>query len=529
VCSYWLVSFWFERDSAASAGKKAFLYNRLADVGFLIAVFLVFAKTGTLNYAGPHGFLAQASALDPATRTAICLLLFVAAAGKSAQLPLFPWLADAMEGPTPVSALIHAATMVTAGVYLMCRINPILALSHPAQIVIATIGALTALIAASIGCAQQDIKKVLAYSTVSQLGFMFLAVGTGAYEAAIFLMVAHAFFKGLLFLGAGSVIHGMHDEQDLKLMGNLRRLMKFTTVMMGIGVLAIAGVPPLSGFFAKGDVLDSAFARYPALWAIGIVAALGTAYYMTRLYALAFAGDDRWGQLLEVRPDRGPAPAPAGVGAGGSVGDAAVPDDSTIAQGVLAQSVPPEPADHHHLDGPPHESPPIMLVPLVPLAILAIVGGALNLPWHPSWDPLNWLAPVFGAREYDPNQSSATLWMLAIVDSVVALAGLAVAYPIWSRRAEHPDLEPAPLRRAWYLDDVYDTLIGRPGQALALFCATVVDTKIIDGAVMGTAHLTRSLGSGLRRLQTGFVRQYALGIVIGLVGLIAFMASRAWL
>ena len=262
VCSYWLVSFWFGRDSAASAGKKAFMYNRLADVGFLIAIFLVFAKTGTLDYTGIFSHL---SLIGGGTGTAICLLLFVAAAGKSAQLPLFPWLADAMEGPTPVSALIHAATMVTAGVYLMCRISPMLSQAHDAQLVVASVGAATAFVAATIGCAQQDIKKVLAYSTVSQLGYMFLAVGIGAYEAAIFLMVAHAFFKALLFLGAGSVIHGLDDEQDLKRMGNLRRYMKLTFFTFGIGTLAIAGIPPLSGFFAKGDILDNAFARLPGV------------------------------------------------------------------------------------------------------------------------------------------------------------------------------------------------------------------------------------------------------------------------
>ncbi len=320
VCSYWLVSFWFGRDSAASAGKKAFLYNRLADVGFLIAIFLVFSKTGTLNYTGIFSHL---SLIGGGTGTAICLLLFVAAAGKSAQLPLFPWLADAMEGPTPVSALIHAATMVTAGVYLMCRISPLLSRAHDAQLVVASVGAATAFVAATIGCAQQDIKKVLAYSTVSQLGYMFLAVGTGAYEAAIFLMVAHAFFKALLFLGAGSVIHGLHDEQDLKRMGNLRRYMKLTFFTFGIGTLAIAGIPPLSGFFAKGDVLDNAFARYQVLWAIGLVTAALTAYYMTRLVSLAFYGDDRWrqgghgGGCRAPRVALGDGPAVGGAGRAG--------------------------------------------------------------------------------------------------------------------------------------------------------------------------------------------------------------------
>jgi NADH-quinone oxidoreductase subunit L len=483
VCSYWLVSFWFGRDSAASAGKKAFLYNRIADVGFLIAIFLVFSKTGTLNYTGIFSHLSE---IGGGTGTAICLLLFVAAAGKSAQLPLFPWLADAMEGPTPVSALIHAATMVTAGVYLMCRISPLLDRSHDAQLVVASVGAATALVAATIGCAQQDIKKVLAYSTVSQLGYMFLAVGTGAYEAAIFLMVAHAFFKALLFLGAGSVIHGLHDEQDLKKMGNLRRYMKLTFFTFAVGALAIAGIPPLSGFFAKGDVLDNAFARYPVLWAIALVTAALTAYYMTRLVSLAFFGDDRWRQ------------ADGGAGAG------------------------------HDGDAVPHDAPWVMALPLVVLAVLAFAGGALHLPWHTSWNPLGWLAPVFGAGQYVPHQSSGTLWTLAIVDSVVALVGLGVAFPLWSRRAERPALEPAVLQRAYYLDDIYDAVIARPGLAFAKFCATVIEVKVIDGAVNGVARLTRAAGGSLRKVQTGYVRQYALGIVLGTVVLLAWMISRAW-
>jgi NADH-quinone oxidoreductase subunit L len=482
VCSYWLVSFWFGRDSAASAGKKAFLYNRLADVGFLIAVFLVFSKTGTLNY---KGIFAHLSLIGGGTGTAICLLLFVAAVGKSAQLPLFPWLADAMEGPTPVSALIHAATMVTAGVYLMCRISPVLSQHHNAQLVVASVGAATAFVAATIGCAQQDIKKVLAYSTVSQLGYMFLAVGTGAYEAAIFLMVAHAFFKALLFLGAGSVIHGLHDEQDLKRMGNLRRYMKLTFFTFGVGTLAIAGIPPLSGFFAKGDILDNAYARYPALWAIGLVTAALTAYYMTRLVSLAFYGDDRWRH------------GSAGAGS------------------------------NHAGAGEPHESPWVMALPLVVLAVLAFFGGLLHLPWHSSWNPLSWLGPVFGAAQYDAHQSAGTQWALAIVDSVVALVGLGVAFSLWSRRAQRPELEPAVLQRAYFLDDIYDTVIARPGQAFARFCATVVEVRVIDGAVNGVGRLTRAAGGSLRRVQTGYVRQYALGIVLGTVVLLAWMISRA--
>jgi NADH-quinone oxidoreductase subunit L len=484
VCSYWLVSFWFGRDSAASAGKKAFIYNRLADVGFLVAVFLVFSKTGTLDY---RGIFAHLSLIGGGTGTAICLLLFVAAVGKSAQIPLFPWLADAMEGPTPVSALIHAATMVTAGVYLMCRISPLLTMSHTAQLVVASLGAVTALVAGTIGCAQQDIKKVLAYSTVSQLGYMFLAVGTGAYEAAIFLMVAHAFFKALLFLGAGSVIHGLHDEQNLKKMGGLRRFMPLTFATFTVGWLAIAGIPPFSGFWAKGDVLDNAFARFPGLWAIGLVTAALTAYYMTRLAALAFWGDDRWRAVLG-----------AGPSAGHSQGEAV-----------------------------PHEAPPLMAVPLVVLAALAVVGGVLHLPWHASWDPLGWLGPVFGTALYEAHQSSGTQWTLGIIDTVVAFGGLAVAFPLWSRRSQVPALEPAILQRAYYLDDIYDAMIGRPGQAFARFCATVIEVDIIDGAVNGVGRVIRATGGSLRRIQTGYVRQYALGMVLGTVALLAWMISRA--
>jgi NADH-quinone oxidoreductase subunit L len=481
LCSYWLVSFWFERDSAASAGQKAFLYNRLADVGFLIAMFLAFDKTGTLNYVG---IFSHATQMGSGARTAICLLLFVAAVGKSAQIPLFPWLADAMEGPTPVSALIHAATMVTAGVYLMCRISPLLSLAHDAQIVVATVGAVTAFVAATIACAQQDIKKVLAYSTVSQLGFMFLAVGTGAYEAAIFLMVAHAFFKALLFLGAGSVIHGLHDEQDLKKMGNLRRYMRVTAVTFGVGTLAIAGIPPLSGFFAKGDILDNAFARYPALWVVGLITAALTAYYMTRLVVLAFYGDDRWRR--------------AGAAGGGG---------------------------HDAGGADPHESPWVMAAPLVVLAVLAVVGGLLNLPGHPSFDPLGWLAPVFGRALYQAHQSSGAQWILAVIDAVVAVVGLATAWMVWAHRVDDPALEPVVLQKSYFIDDVYDAVIGRPGEALARFSA-VFDTKVIDGAVNGVARLARGAGSGLRRVQTGFVRQYALGIVIGAVALLAYMLTR---
>ncbi|MGO9028731.1 MAG: NADH-quinone oxidoreductase subunit L, partial [Acidimicrobiales bacterium] len=491
VCSYWLVSFWFGRDSAASAGKKAFIYNRLADVGFLLAIFLVFSKTHTLDYTQIFSHL---SLIGGGTGTAICLLLFVAAAGKSAQLPLFPWLADAMEGPTPVSALIHAATMVTAGVYLLCRVNPLLHASPDAAFTVAIVGAVTAFVAATIACAQQDIKKVLAYSTVSQLGYMFLAIGTGAYEAAIFLMVAHAFFKGLLFLGAGSVIHGLHDEQDLKRMGNLRAYLPLTFITFGIGWLAIAGVPPLSGFWAKGDVLDNAWAAHPALWVIGVVTALLTAYYMSRLTGLAFFGKDRWKE----------APIDA---------DTAVEYHAHLA---ADGSVP-----------PPHESKWIMTVPLIILAVLAAFGGlmATSNP-HLSLD--HWVGPVFAGTEYDDHEITSTIWKLSTLDAVIAVIGVYFGLTLWIKRAVRPSMESPFLQRSWYINELYDAVIGRPGARLAQFTSTVVDGKVIDGAVNGVATLVRRSGSAARRVQTGYVRNYALWIVVGIVVLLGFMLTRMW-
>lgn len=562
ACSYWLVSFWFTRDSAASAGKKAFIYNRVGDVGFLLAMFIVFDKVGSLNY---HVIFAHVSALDPASRTAVVLLLFLAAAGKSAQLPMFPWLADAMEGPTPVSALIHAATMVTAGVYLLCRFNPLLSLSHDAQLVVGSIGAVTALMAATIGATQHDIKKVLAYSTVSQLGYMFLAIGVGAYQAAIFLMIAHAFYKGLLFLGAGSVIHSMDDEQDLRKMGNLRRYMKLTTATFVVAWLAIAGIPPLSGFWAKGDVLDNAFASNKALWALGFVAAAFTAYYLSRLVAMAFFGDERWrdwfsearatltppavaaaragggtvslppGTSLSVAMDPG-----SGLGAGDAgsprAGAGAVGSSGGEGRGAGPAGGDPGAAGAHGGAGTghgggrvPHESPWVMTLPMVIMAFGAFFAGALNLPWHPSWDPLNWLAPVFGSRLYHDHDTAGTLWALGVADTVMALIGIGVALPLWTRQVDRPKLEPVFLFRAWFIDAAIDLVVSRGGQLLARFTGAVVEPKVVDGAVTATVRLTGALGAGLRRIQTGFVRQYALGVVLGMVALLAYMISRAWM
>jgi NADH-quinone oxidoreductase subunit L len=490
ACSYWLVSFWFRRDSAASAGKKAFYYNRIGDVGFLLAIFLTFDKVHSLEYTTIFANLDKIGSTDI---TAICLLLLVGVVGKSAQIPLFPWLADAMEGPTPVSALIHAATMVTAGVYLLCRVNPLLHASSAASLTVAIVGGVTAFVAATIACAQQDIKKVLAYSTVSQLGYMFLAIGCGAYEAAIFLMIAHAFFKGLLFLGAGSVIHGLHDEQDLKRMGNLRHYLPITFITFAIGWLCIAAVPPLSGFWAKGDVLDNTFAAHPALWVLGIVTALLTAYYMSRLTGLAFFGKDRWSRE--------------------------VPIDATT-----------DMPDAHHAEGTitkPHESPRVMTIPLWILAFFAALAGLLDLS-NVHFSLSNWVDPVFGDNLFAAHLSLAAEWSLAITDAVIAIIGVTIGLRLWTSKAERPPLEAAFLRNSWYINQFYDTIIGRPSERLATFSANVIDTVVIDGGVNGVATLARKTGSLLRRTQTGYVRNYVLGIVLGTVLILAFMLTRLW-
>jgi NADH-quinone oxidoreductase subunit L len=490
ACSYWLIAFWFTRDSAASAGQKAFIYNRIGDTGFLLAIFLTFDKVHSLEYST---IFANIGKIGSANVTAICLLLLVGVVGKSAQIPLFPWLADAMEGPTPVSALIHAATMVTAGVYLLCRVNPLLHASPDAALIVAIVGAATAFVAATIACAQPDIKKVLAYSTVSQLGYMFLAIGCGAYVAAIFLMVAHAFFKGLLFLGAGSVIHGLHDEQDLKRMGNLRAYMPLTFITFAIGWLCIAAVPPLSGFWAKGDVLENTWAAHPALWVVGIVTAALTAYYMSRLTGLAFFGKDRWNKETPI-------------------------DVAT------------DMADAHHAEGRitgPHESPQIMVVPLWILAFFAALAGVLALS-NTHFSLAHWIDPVFGSNLYDDHLTSGAKWALAVADGLIAVTGVFVGLRLWIKKAEWPSLEGAFLRNSWYINELYDTVLGRPAQRLAAFSATVIDPKVIDGGVNGVATLVRRSGTLVRKTQTGYLRNYVLGIVLGMVLILAFMLTRLW-
>jgi NADH-quinone oxidoreductase subunit L len=502
VCSYFLIAFWFQRDAAASAGKKAMIFNRIGDVGFLIAMFLIFQVTGSLDYGTVFSHLSHVSTT---TLTAIALLLFLGAAGKSAQIPLFPWLADAMEGPTPVSALIHAATMVTAGVYLMCRISPILHAAPDAADVVAIVGLATAFVGGTIACAQNDIKKVLAYSTISQLGYMFLAAGVGAYVAAVFLMLAHAFYKALLFLGAGSVIHAMGDEQDIKKMGGLRALMPVTAVTFLVAWLAIGGVPPLAGFWAKGDVLIDAYGKSPFLYVFGAITAVLTAYYMGREYFLVFGGTSRWGEagepgLLQASPI-----GPGGAGETGETGS--------------------EASGGH--DVHPRDPVWMMRLPLYVLAFCAVLGGLVNLPFLPFLD--HWLHPVFGANLIAPHSSVAKQVLFGVVDAVLAVVGVSVAWSMWSVAVDRPAAEPVFLQRAWLIDFSYDRVLARGSTMLAVFSAAVIDNEVIDGVVNGTATLVRLAGSKLRRLQTGYVRNYALGIVAGLVLIFAFLIARAGL
>ncbi|HEV3401262.1 MAG TPA: NADH-quinone oxidoreductase subunit L, partial [Acidimicrobiales bacterium] len=468
ACSYLLISFWFERPAAPAAGKKAFVINRVGDFGFMVAMFLILATFGTLRYTE---VLEGASELSEVTATAIVMLLFLGAVGKSAQLPLYVWLPDAMEGPTPVSALIHAATMVTAGVFLMVRINPLLDMAHDAAVIVAIVGAVTAFFAATIACAQNDIKRVLAYSTISQLGYMFLAVGCGAYVAAVFHMVTHAFFKALLFLGAGSVMHGLHDEQDMKRMGGLRRWMPITSITFIAAWLAIAGIPPFAGFWSKDDILANAYDTYPVLWAVGLVTALLTAYYMSRQVFLVFYGDERWREAVSRTPEQAeaePEHEPAAAGAHG---------------GAHASGA--------HGDFRPHESPPTMALPLIVLGVLSVVGGALNLPFGDLHFMESWLEPVFHDHLHHLGLSGSTKLALAIATSALCLLGVGVAALIFLRRRVREErFEPQLLRRGWYVDTLYSALVETPGRLLSAWSAYFLDLKVIDGSFSGSLGFT---------------------------------------
>ncbi len=483
TCSYFLISFWHTRDSAATAGKKAFVTNRVGDWGFMMAMFLAFGAVGTLSY-GSINSAAHGGSISHVTATAIALMLFVGACGKSAQLPLYLWLPDAMEGPTPVSALIHAATMVTAGVFLMTRMNPVMAEAyHWAPTIVAVVGAATALFAATVAVAQNDIKKVLAYSTVSQLGYMFLAVGSGAYVAAIFHMITHAFFKALLFLGSGSVIHGMHHEQDMRKMGALRVLMPITGFTFIIGWLAIAGVPPFAGFWSKDEILLYVFANNRALYVVGLITALLTAFYMTRQVIMVFFGEAKW-------------------------------KDQSEEHGA-------------HGDFVPHESPKIMLFPLVVLAILSVGGGLLQLPFTKNLHFLEkWLEPIVehGEAHISGSWASDNKYILMLVAIVVALSGIALAVGVYGKK-KLPAIEPKILANAWNYDKGVSAFMGGPGRQ-SFEGVAWADAHVIDGAVRGTGSVVRQSSGFIRKMQSGYVRVYAAAIVIGVLAMLAWFMWR---
>ncbi|MFI5234364.1 MAG: NADH-quinone oxidoreductase subunit L [Gemmatimonadales bacterium] len=494
LCSYLLIGFWFTDKANADAGKKAFLANRVGDVGFLIAMFITWHALGTLDFTGIAELAPSRFIMGGAVVTAITLCLILGCTGKSAQIPLYTWLPDAMAGPTPVSALIHAATMVTAGVYLVARTNILFALAPFSSAVLAGIGAVTALFAASIGLRQNDIKKVLAYSTISQLGYMFLAVGTGAYVAGIFHLATHAFFKALLFLGAGSVIHAMHhayhathnhaDAQDMRNMGGLAKHLPWTATLMGIATLAIAGVPPFAGFFSKDEILSAAFARgaeepiFYAFWLLGLLAALCTAVYMARLMAMTFFGENRTGTKEQA-----------------------------------------------HL----HEAPWSMTGPLLVLGLLSILGGALNLPEIVGGTQAlaRWLAPVVGPaaryRAVEPVHGS-TEYLLLSSAIVIAVIGLALGWRMarGSRIVVPEESEPERgiaklLYDKYYVDELYDAIIISP---LIWFSERILwkdlDQNVIDGAVVnGSWKASRAFGWLGSQLQTGQVGVY---IVLFLAG-----------
>ncbi|HVO23034.1 MAG TPA: NADH-quinone oxidoreductase subunit L [Candidatus Margulisiibacteriota bacterium] len=488
VCSYLLIGFWYDKEANASAGKKAFVVNRVGDAGFILGIFLIFWTLGP----GTHSLrfteiAAYASKIPPHTVTVITLLLFVGATGKSAQLPLYVWLPDAMAGPTPVSALIHAATMVTAGVYMIARLNFLYILSPTSMTVVATIGALTALFAATIGLMQNDIKKVLAYSTISQLGYMFLGVGVGAFSSGIFHLMTHAFFKGLLFLGSGSVIHGMSGEQDMQKMGGLRSYMPITCWTFFAGTLAIAGFPPFAGFFSKDAILGAAYGSEHGsvwLWVLGLLAAGLTSFYMFRLLFLTFFGECRIDEHAK-----------------------------------------------HHL----HESPASMTMPLIVLAILSLIGGWIGLPEHWLWGDRfgEFLAPIFSGAYASEHLSAGTESVLMGASVVAAAIGFGVAYLFYLVQPGLPMLLAWKAKGAYnlifnkyYVDELYDLLFVRSTLALSTFFWRAVDSEVIDGLVNGTARVVNANGGLWRRLQTGNVQHYAISMLLGAVVILGYYALR---
>jgi NADH-quinone oxidoreductase subunit L len=529
LCSYLLIGFWYEKKSASDAGKKAFIVNRIGDWGFILGVFLVFVRFGTLDFREIADAVAGvAPEAGFGTMSLMTLLLFVGATGKSAQIPLYVWLPDAMEGPTPVSALIHAATMVTAGVYMIGR-NAALFSHAPATLaIVAVIGAATALMAGTIGLVQTDIKRVLAYSTVSQLGYMFLAMGVGAYAAGIFHLYTHAFFKALLFLGSGAVIHALSGEQDLRRMGGLKRELPLTYWTFLIGAIAIAGVPGLSGFFSKDEILFRTYASgHVVLWTIGLLTSLLTAIYMFRIVFLAFHGERQPAEAsapeqhpeehepVAEHPARGTAQHPA----------------------VSTQHAPstqhPAPGTHHvHL----HDAPPPMAIVLVVLAIGSVVAGYAGLPHILGGG--DWLArflePSFHIEGEAEAAAGSPELALMILSSAVAIAGIGIAFYFFARnRAAARRLAErfAGLHRLllnkYYVDEVYDAAIVEPIRITSQEGLwKIVDVRIIDGAINGAGRLVAGSADVLRRVQTGSVRAYAASLFFGVVAILGYYLWR---
>ena len=497
LCSYLLIGFWFDRTEAAAAAKKAFITNRVGDFSFVIGLFLIFVHFHTLDFG--KVFSSAPTLITAGTATAIGLLLFGGAAGKSAQIPLYVWLPDAMMGPTPVSALIHAATMVTAGVYMVARAHVIYDLGHTAAVVVASVGAATMLMAGLIAMVQDDIKRVLAYSTISQLGYMFIGVGSGAYVAGMFHLVTHAFFKALLFLAAGSVLHALHDRGDITQMGGLWRKIPWTAFTFTLGWFAIIAFPGTSGFFSKDQVLEGAYgAGHTLIWVIGVIGAAITGFYMTRLLWLAFFGKSR------------------------------------------------DTEDLH-----PHESPVSMVFPMVLLGIAAIIGGFLINGNGENGRLARFLEPSVGPRAVAavpaplssqtpengavPHRSGGlSAAALSGIATTAGVGGAAVAFGMyatgafdWKRRRHNPGLAWRAARNKFFVDDVYQFLFTSVGMLAATALAFVVDAKVIDGAVNEVGTVTTKVAAAGRRLQTGFVRTYALGILGGGVLLLAFFVARA--
>lgn len=473
LCSYLLIGFWFKNNNYNYAAKKAFVMNRIGDLGFLLAVFWILVKLGTASYGDVFANVSKLSSFDI---TAITMLLFVGAMGKSAQIPLYTWLPDAMAGPTPVSALIHAATMVTAGIYMIARSNILYTMAPATQTVVAVIGLVTAIFAATIALKQNDIKKVLAYSTVSQLGYMFLGLGVGAYTGAVFHVMTHAFFKALLFLAAGSVIHAMHHEQDIRKMGGLKKHLPITHITFLLGCLAIAGIPPFSGFFSKDEILTAAFAHNPLYYFVGVGGALLTAFYMFRLYTLTFLGQFR---------------------------------------GTHEQE--------HHL----HESPWQMTFPLITLAVLSVAGGWIGIPevFAANAHSLeHFLAPIFAesaklAEQHHLEASQEYLMMGASTAAIIIVILFAVnRYKKYQASTSEESAGMGKvLENKWYIDELYDAVVVNPLHVLAGFFKNIVEKSGIDGLVNGIGKLVGYGSRQLRLVQSGQVGNYILIMVLAMV------------